>query len=153
MFSDTDDATTSSTCLVETAWEYVEDLTKPTCIFTLSRWILFRKLTLWALPFLKLACQKNRDFQKIRSEMQLQINTKFPGDNEPITALEYMSDIFSRRNNKKMYYNITSAFFNALLFFEKYKNVSLDGLVYPSANTDGAGMNVALCNSGQDENS
>jgi hypothetical protein len=65
------------------------------------------------------------------------------GKNE-VDALSFISEAFAQRHEKQVYYRITSAFFNSLFFFEKMKGVSLDGLMYPSANTKGKGINLVL---------
>lgn len=144
MYSDTDYATTSLTCLVETASEYIEANEMSFKIFTLSKWKLDRPLRLWALPFSDLSCEKNRSFEDIRAKAESEIAIKFQNSKEVIKGLKYISDIFCRTENKKMCYHITSSFFNYLLFRQRIKCVPFDGLAYPSANTDGAGVNIAL---------
>jgi len=144
MFSDTDYATTTITCLVETAWDYIENYGLSYSFFTLSRWPLKRHMTLWALPFSELGCLRNRDFKKIRDDIETKMKGQPGNINETIDYLQYMSDVFCKRENKKKYYKISSAFFNYLLLHRQDKNLSFDGLVYPSANTEGAGMNVAI---------
>ena len=72
------------------------------------------------------------------------IKKDYANSEEIIKSLEYISELFCKRENKSVYYKITSAFYNSLLFYENFMNYNYDGLVYPSANTDGSGMNVVL---------
>lgn len=144
LYSKTEYASTSMTCLVETGWEYIEDIKLSSCLFTLSHWRLKRPLKLFVLPFSKISNEKNEDFKRVRKNIELDISSKFKNTDEIIQALEYMSDIFCKREEKKKYYKISAAFFNSLLFYQYYKNISYDGLLYPSANTEGSGINLAL---------
>jgi hypothetical protein len=69
---------------------------------------------------------------------------KHENRNGIINSFKYMSEVFCKRNNKKIYYKISSAFFNYLLFSQKIYGNYCDGIAYPSANTERAGINVAL---------
>lgn len=144
MYSDTDLASSSMTCIVETAWEHIENFEETRTYCTLSRWQCTRPLRLWVLPFSEQSCQKNRDFKRIRETMTGLISNSDRDKDEMIKPLEFMSDIFSKRNDKQVYYKISSAFYNSLLFYEKFFETKYDGLIYPSANTEGAGLNIAL---------
>lgn len=144
LYSKTEQASTTMTCLAETGWEYVEDLKLASCNFTLSRWVLKRPLKLFALPFSKISCEKNDDFKRIKENIVIDINSKFEYTDEIMQCLEYISDVFCKREEKNKYYKISAAFFNALIFYQHYNKISFDGLIYPSANTEGAGINLAL---------
>ncbi len=61
-----------------------------------------------------------------------------------IKVLEFFSDAFCELENKIIYYRITSAFYNSLLNYEKIYGLEKDGLMYPSANTEAAGINIVL---------
>ena len=69
---------------------------------------------------------------------------KHEAKNEIINSFKYMSEVFCKRNNKKIYYKISSAFFNYLLYLQKISGNCCDGLAYPSANTQRTGINVVL---------
>lgn len=144
MYSDTDYASSSLTCIVETAWEHIEKLDEMRNYCTLSRWQCSRPLKLWILPFSEESCNKNRDFNRIRENMTNLIRKDGRNSEDTILALEFISDCFADRKNKKVSYRITSAFYNSLLFYEKFMSQEYDGLIYPSANTEGAGLNVVL---------
>ena len=72
-YSDTDSASTSMTCLVETAWEYIENHGICSSLFTLSRWRITRPLNVLILPFSKLSIEKKGDFKKIKIDFENQI--------------------------------------------------------------------------------
>ncbi len=143
MYSDTDSASTSLTCVVETAWEHIEDLTVSRTYCTLSRWRNIRPLNLWVLPFSEVSAAKNRDMKRIKETMNKFIREK-NNYSELRKSLEFMSEVFSERKNKLLYYRISSSFYNSLLYFEKFMSQNYDGLIYPSANTEGAGINLVL---------
>ncbi|MEJ7682268.1 MAG: hypothetical protein WKG06_31345 [Segetibacter sp.] len=55
-----------------------------------------------------------------------------------------MSDVFCERENKQYWYRISSAFFNYIMKYGDEQNEKLDGMIYPSANSEAAGMNIVL---------
>ncbi len=61
MPTDTKFASASSTAIVETAWQYIEDIKINRNYATLSRWDTSRPLNLWVLPFSEISCKKNND--------------------------------------------------------------------------------------------
>jgi hypothetical protein len=61
-----------------------------------------------------------------------------------IQALTFMSDVFCEKENKNVYYRITSSFYNCILRIERYLEQYKDGLMYPSANTEKSGANLVL---------
>lgn len=143
MFSDTKKAFTSMTCIMETAFEQMKDHKIPRSHYTLSRWELQKPLKLWVLPFSRLSHRGNNDF-KLMSEMMHSALENHERKNELLHVFTYVSNVFCKRRNKKTYYKISSAFYNYLLFSQKISGEFCDGLDYPSANTDGEGMNVVL---------
>jgi hypothetical protein len=143
MFTDTDDSSTSFTCIMETALEDVKNKDLLESYYTLSRWNLTRPLKLCILPFTYRNTKKNKDFSVMRNKLKKDLRNNNKRD-EILTALEYISKVFCKRNDKKKYYKISSSFFNYLIYSDLFKDKQYDGLAYPSANTGGAGMNVAL---------
>jgi hypothetical protein len=144
MPTDSKFATASSTCIVETAWEHVKDWNIRRTYLTVSRWSTIRPLQLWILPFASISLNRNQDFRKIRENMTKLITDSYENPDEAVKMLMFLSDAFSSTDNKKAYYRITSAFYNSLLFFERWMSKPYDGLIYPSANTEGAGLNIVL---------
>ena len=143
MFSESNNASTSLTCIMETALEEIKNHKIEKSYYTLSRWDLTRPLKLWVLPFSKLSHKNNMGFKFMSDELKKALHTH-PQGLEIINSFKYMSEVFCKRNNKKFYYKISSAFFNYLLYYEKISGDYCDGLAYPSANTERAGMNVVL---------
>lgn len=143
MYTKAYNSSTTFTCIMETAIAEMKNVRFNLAYYTISRWNLMRPLKLWVLPFSKLSHQKNEDFRLIATTLKKALEKHSKRD-EILTAFKYMSEVFCKRNNKKIYYKISSAFFNYLLFLDKIKVSECDGLAYPSANTERAGINVAL---------
>lgn len=64
--------------------------------------------------------------------------------NGHLNALEFISECFCKRNEKEAYYRITSTYCSLIRKWIKYNNMPFDGFIYPSANTEADGVNVAL---------
>lgn len=143
MYTESDKASTSFTCIMETAFDEIKNHKITKSYYTLSRWDLTRPLKLWVLPFSKLSHKQNKDFKLMSDELE-QALRKHEAKGEIINSFKYMSEVFCKRNNKKIYYKISSAFFNYLLYLQKISGNYCDGLAYPSANTERAGINVVL---------
>jgi hypothetical protein len=142
--SETRNSSASLTCIVETAWEHIEDLDRARSFTTLSRWELSRPLNLWVAPFSELCCNQNPEYNRISKDFADYFIRSGEINNDAIQFLGFISEIFCRKVEKGKAYKITSAFFNYLLSVEKAKGMNLDGLLYPSANTLGAGINLVL---------
>lgn len=147
--TDSDYSTCSSAALVEIALEYVENNELTREYFTLSKWSVSRPLNVIILPFSKKSIERNNDFLKAYTEQNKILDDYFNNKDVPtkkayIEALEFISDAFSERTNRYNLYKITSTYFNLMLEFLEANNCYIDGIVYPSANTDAAGMNIAL---------
>ncbi len=143
MPTNTDQASASATAIVESCWEHIDDAAISRTYATLSRWETARPLTLCVMPFSEENCKKNNDILKIRDEITNLINEKIHSINI-IQIFEFFSNLFCQRENKYDNYRITSAFYNSLLEFENFGEINLDGLMYPSANTEAAGINIVL---------
>lgn len=144
MPTDSDFATATSTCVLETAWEHIEDLANSRTYMTIIKRRNLRPLNLCCLPFSEESCQRNRDFFSIRENMKKYVDERHGKNSEVEHALQFMSDAFSSRADKQVYDRITSGFYNALIYYEKVIGKYHDGLLYPSANTECAGLNLVL---------
>lgn len=147
--SRTDYADCQSTASVETCMEYVRDHTINRAYMTICKWIISRPLTISILPFSALSCSKNYDFQRANENYLRIIKESFGNDQKEacqyfIDSLSFMSDIFCQITDKDKCYPISSAYYNVLHTFFSNKGIYLDGLVYPSANTEASGMNIVL---------
>jgi hypothetical protein len=137
-------ASSQVTCILETAWEHIEDITLSRTYATLSKWQCTRPLTLWIFPFCEQSCQSNKEWKTIRDTMYQILEEQYPESKDQRKILTFISEAFAKKENKRQWYRITSAFCNALLFYEKHVGISCDGIMYPSANTKGQGINIAL---------
>ncbi len=61
-----------------------------------------------------------------------------------LEGLEYISSLFCKKDDKKSSYRISAAYFNFIQEVFRVNNQLFDGLVYASANTGAAGMNIVL---------
>lgn len=134
-----------NTAMLETVWEYVIDWSKARQYMTISRWPVTRPLNVCMLSFAPETWEKNEDFKRAA---EFHKNFIIKKDSEKssryIEALEYMSRIFFQKDGKRDCYKISAAYFNFVDRAMKANNMPFDGLVYPSANTGGAGMNIVL---------
>lgn len=142
MDSETTSADPDITCIVETCWEYIKDYKQRRFYVTMSKWMAMRKLKVLVLPFLDISSEKNSTFQKIKEQANKEILQNFDNSNEIFAKLKHISNIFSGSHNKKRLYKISAAFFNFLFKYD-HQNI-YDGLMFPSANTEGSGINLAL---------
>ena len=147
--SKSDYADCQSTALIETCMEHVRDHTISRRYITIGKWNICRPLTVSILPFSTISCEKNHDFKRANENYKRIIYGSFdPKHSEAcqyfIDSLGFMSDIFCQVDNKEKCYPISAAYYYVIHQFFKNKNIYLDGLVYPSANTEAAGMNIAL---------
>jgi hypothetical protein len=142
-------ADVQSTALVEACMKHVRDHSISYVYLTIGKWIVHRPLRLTILPFSSLSVEKNDDFKRANENYESMFAETF-GDksSEAIRyfkdSLEFMSDIFCQINNKEKCYPISAAYYNGLYKFSEKKKIYLDGLIYPSANTEAAGMNITL---------
>ena len=115
---------------------------------TLSQWKPERPLNLFVFPLSKRSLEQNRDFQKGLRDWNNEIQKLVPNKNvaEKYTpVLKYFSDVFCKNEDQKEnWYRISAAFYNCLMRFSKEDNLNIDGIVYPSANTDSGGTNIVL---------
>ncbi len=138
-----------STALIETCMDCVRDVSVSKAYLTLSKWLISRPLTVSILPFSAISCSKNCDFKTANENCQKIITESLGGAQTEaseyfIDSLAYMSDIFCQVENKETCYCISAAYYNVLQSFFRNRKIALDGLVYPSANTDASGMNIVL---------
>jgi len=146
--SKTSQASIMSTAIVETCMEYIKQDDVDSHYLTLSRWQIKRPLSVFILPYAKDSISKNEDFKKAKNNYDQILTDLTKNDtvklNHLKSSLEFISEIFCKYENKANYYKISSAYFNFIMQAAERKNIQIDGLVYPSANTEAAGMNIVL---------
>jgi hypothetical protein len=138
-----------NTALMETVWEHVKDHKIMRQYLTLGRWKVKRPLRVCILPFSDISCQQNGDFREANEnyhnflDKQLQ-NISVSKRKEYLGSLEFISTIFCQTEKKEFCYRISASYFNMIKYNIEANGMFLDGLIYPSANTGAAGMNIAL---------
>jgi len=141
--------TPSMTAMLETTMEHVKDHDVKKHRLTLSRWVPNRKLNLFIFPFSKESVARNDDLKIANDHFnQILLNTFGSGQMDAIQyfrdSLEFMSDVFTKGEDKQVYYRISSAFYNCIMKFAVNKGMSIDGMLYSSANTLSAGLSIVL---------
>ncbi|HEY4287441.1 MAG TPA: hypothetical protein VGN00_10115 [Puia sp.] len=134
-----------NTAMLETIWEHVTDINVDRQYLTLSRWPVKRTLNICMLGFAPESWDKNPDFKRVAEFHKGLLIRQGKKDIEKyLQGLEYISNIFCKKDDKKYCYRISAAYFNFVQRALAANNISFDGLVYPSANTGAAGMNIVL---------
>ena len=145
---DNEASTMMSTAIMEVCFEYIKRDDKDTHYMTLSRWQITRPLSVFVLPYSDLSMSNNFEFKKAKENFDPMIAKVAKDLNVSVnyvrTYLKFISHIFCIRENKTNYYKISSAYVNYILNYAASMNKRVDGVIYPSANTDGAGMNIVL---------
>lgn len=113
-----------------------------------TKWTLKKAPLLWVLPFHvgSIELNENFDFLFRNFDTYLQDNSQTTSQYLDLKRkVEYLSGLYCKNENKKVAYKITATFHNELrdLFNAKMED-KIDGLIYPSANTGGEGMNMVL---------
>ncbi|SDX19630.1 hypothetical protein SAMN05444410_110116 [Hydrobacter penzbergensis] len=145
------------TALMEVGFEYAKDKTRMREYFTVCRWQINKPLALMNLPFSRTAIQKNSQMEEAANEQRNLIVQHFEQEglinpDSHVQALEFISDCFCERTDKEVYYRITATYCHFIRDWLKKNNVHFDGFLYPSANTEATGVNVALNKTLVDDN-
>lgn len=134
----------TGTAFMETGFSYAKDKNVSRMYFTLSRWELSRPLRMFVLPFSKRSTRNNDDFKMMNKHFRKLLRQAAAYYNEDPTDIEeflkFISHVYTSPFRKKHYYKISSAFFNAIMYYGE----EIDGLIYPSAMTRAEGMNIAV---------
>ncbi len=144
---DTEYSDTVSTVIMEVAHNHIHDLRANREYFTLSRWRVKKELVVVVLPFSKSIANRNPNMVAMREYYNDYLVKQFgnhPANQYFLDSLEYISDLYCQYENKTGCYRICAAFYNALLKICRNMSHDIDGLVYPSANTFAAGINIVL---------
>jgi len=137
-----------STAILEICLEYIKDEDIDTHYMTLSRWQIRRPLEVFVLPYSKQSVENNGDFKTAKENFDNVLATVLPTDTALLEfykrSLEFISDIFCKTDEKEKYYKISAAYYNFIMNSATKKGRVIDGLIYPSANTEATGMNIVL---------
>lgn len=145
---DNKESTMMTTAIMEVCLEYIKRNDLDLHYMTLSRWQITRPLSVFLLPYSSSCVSKNPEFKRARENFDPMIASVARDLNVSVNYvrayLEFISDIFCIRENKANYYKISSAYVNYILKYAALNNIRVDGIVYSSANTESAGMNIVL---------
>lgn len=137
-----------ATSVLEVCFEYVKQTDMDIHYMTVSRWQITQPLNVFVLPYASSSIMKNPEFKSASEHFDTYLPALAEEFNVSIeyikSYLEFISEIFCKREDKANWYKISSAYFNYLMRYAAFQNVRLDGLLYPSANTEGAGINIVL---------
>ncbi|MEZ5016077.1 MAG: RES domain-containing protein [Flavipsychrobacter sp.] len=145
---------TISTIMMEVALNSIHNFQTSREYFTVGRWRVKKPLTVAVLPFSATNLDRNPSMSAMREYYNNYLIKQFghhPANQYFLDSLEYISDLFCRYDNRDISYQICAAFFNAICKMFSKDNTAIDGIVYPSANTYNAGINIALNTKSVDE--
>lgn len=131
------------TSILEVTWEHISNYFLGYYFVTISRWITKRFLNVFVFPDLPNSemISNGVDIQKLMNESDRIQNEDMPYG---LSFLQYFRETFGIKDNKKVWYKISAAFYNCIMRLGKEENKNIDGIVYSSANTGKKGMNIAL---------
>jgi hypothetical protein len=139
----------AQSAFMETCFDRIkEDLSFDNRFIVTTRWMFKKPPLVWVLPFHSGSMELNGNFKflfdqfdKVLKEISQDETTYFDWK----AKAEYLSGLFCCSDNKKATYKITAAVHNRILQnFNAQMEDRLNGLIYPSANTKGEGMNIVL---------
>jgi hypothetical protein len=135
--------------ILETTLDHLDNNNQLRTYLTVSRWIPKRPLNVAVLPFAMTSCERNRDCSKATHEYELILNQCRPHLREGAfeefkEGLNYVSELFCQRTEREYCYRITANYFNYIMSVTQANGLPLDGLLYPSANSQATGLNLAL---------
>lgn len=112
----------------------------------ISRWRIKVQPVFWYLPHYSHSIVKNQNFKSLHDQFDTFLrNDCETEDYQNFTEkLNYLSELFCRNYNRERTYIVTAAYYNAVIRLFKPFNNDYDALIYPSANTEGEGMNIVL---------
>lgn len=131
------------TALLEVSWEHISNLFLDYYFVTLSRWRTTRNLKVFLFPDLQ---PEEAIAQGVNTEKDLRTSEKVNDEDIPyfLAVMKLFKEILGTKENKKVWYRISSAFYNCIMRFGKEENLMIDGMVYSSANSEKLGTNIVL---------
>ena len=112
-----------------------------------SRWQIKQQPLFWFLPHYADSIKNNENFRFLFTQFD-DVLRKTSTNNEQYQnfteKLNYLSELFCRNDNKEKTYKVTAKYYNKVMDLLKPPDSSYDALIYPSANTNGEGMNIVL---------
>ena len=113
-----------------------------------TRWMFLKPALLWILPFHSESIELNKNFKFLFNQFNSFLYEHSIDESsytDMKSRVEYLSGLFCRNENKSAVYRVTATFHNEVIrTFNDRLQDKLQGLIFPSANTKGEGMNVVL---------
>lgn len=139
----------AQSAFMETCFDRIkEDLSFDNRFIVATRWMFKRPPLVWVLPFHSGSMELNGNFKFLFEQFDKVLREQSVHEATYLdlkTKAEYLSGLFCCAENKKASYRITSTVHNEMLRnFNAQMEERLNGLIYPSANTKGEGMNIVL---------
>ena len=139
----------AQSAFLETCFDRIKDDPTFTNRFIVAtRWNLKNSPYLWSLPFNEGSTELNQHFKFLYSQYDNILKESSLNEveyNHNKAKARFISILFWTNENKKLVYRVTSTFFNEICgLLNPLLPEKIDGLIYPSANTKGEGMNIAL---------
>lgn len=133
----------NGTAIMEATWEHISNYYLHYYFMTLSRWTTTRNLSVFFFPDLERinAIAKGVDIER---DMRESIYVNQQDIPYYLSVLKLFREIFSIKDNKSIWYKVSSAFYNCIMRFGRDEQLAIDGMVYSSANTGKAGTNIVL---------
>lgn len=147
--SDSPEISNVAAPILEVMLNDVKDENVNRVYFTMSRWQLNRKLNVIFLPMTETFTGKNLLLDSAKNNFKSLLDISFSADYNDakkyfLESYLYISQCMGSFNNREINYKITASFTNAIFKLLAKENHHIDGMIYPSANTLGAGTNAVL---------
>lgn len=133
----------SGTAILEVSWEHISNLMLEYYFVTLSRWTTKRNLNVFFFPDIT---DTETDSIGVKIERDLMNATGIDQQQIPYyqDVLNLFREILSAKQDKRIWYRISSAFYNCIMRFTRDQGQQIDGMIYSSANTERLGTNIVL---------
>jgi len=119
-----------------------------------SRWQIKQQPAFWFLPHYNESIKNNENFKFLFNHIESflrESNTSNLSYENFTEKLNYLSGLFCRNYERERAYKVTATYYNKVMDLFKPFDSSYDALIYPSANTNGEGMNIVLTKDYVDE--
>lgn len=139
----------AQTSFMETCFDKIkEDPTFTNRFILTTRWKFKYPPLVWVLPFHSGSIELNDNFKFLFTQFDSFLKRESKDESTYLdlkAKAEFLSGLYCTNENKKAAYRITATFHNELCkAFDLQMEEKLQGLIYPSANTKGEGMNIVL---------
>lgn len=139
----------AQSAFMETCFDRIkEDLTFDNRFVVATRWMFKKPPLVWVLPFHSGSMELNENFKFLFEQFDKVLKEQSVDEATYLdlkAKAEFLSGLFCCSENKLATYRVTATVHNELIRnFNAQMEDRLHGLIYPSANTKGEGMNIVL---------